>query len=191
MGRLTYLINASLDGFAAGPGGSLEAFDVDDEVHAWFNKASEATDAFLYGRRIYEVMAYWLTAEDDPEIPPVMREFARVWNATPRIVFSSTLDSVDPGSRLERGTDLPAILAALRREFPGDLSVAGPTLAGAFLRAGLVDEVRLMVHPVVVGRGLPCFPDVDRPLPLRLRDTRSFSAGHVLLTYDVAESTSS
>jgi len=183
MGRLIYSLSVSLDGYAAGPDGSLEAFDVDEEIHAWFNDRARETAAFLYGRRIYELMAgYWPLAGTDPDAPPVIRDFARIWIRTPKIVFSSTLREAPWAERLVRGDPL-AELTRLRATYDGDLDLGGPTLASAFVSAGLVDEYRLVVHPVVLGVGIPFFRDVPAPIPLRLVDTRRFAGGAVLLVY--------
>jgi len=118
----------------------------------------------------------------DPAATPAMLDFARVWNAKPKIVFSTTLDRVDGNSRLARG-DLVDELTRLKAEFPGDLSVGGPTLASAFIRRGLVDEYRMVVHPVILGAGTPFFPPLDRRLDLELVDTRRFASGVVYLGY--------
>jgi dihydrofolate reductase len=179
--KLIYLMNVSVDGFVETPDHSLEWADVDDELHTWFNEHEERAAAFLYGRRLYEVMAYWETAGSDPNLPAVMRDYARIWNATPKIVFSSSLESVAPGSRLVRGDPLTEF-AAIRHEFPGDIGVGGPTLAAAFARAGLVDEYQMVVHPVVLGAGTPFWP-AGVSLDLELVETRRFGGGRVLLAY--------
>ena len=111
-----------------------------------------------------------------------MRDFARIWNEHPKIVFSTTLDRVDRNSRLVQG-DAGEVLDGLRREFKGDLGVGGPNLAGQFVRRGLVDEYRLVVHPVVLGAGTPFWPALDAPLRLRLAETRTFASGAVLFSY--------
>ena len=126
--------------------------------------------------------AYWPTAESDPSAPDYMIDFARVWNATPKIVFSTSLDHVDGNSRLVSG-DVGDVLARLRSEFPGDLSVAGPTLAAQFIRRGLIDEYRVVVHPVILGAGLPVFPGLETPVGLRLTETRRFASGAIYLGY--------
>ncbi len=183
MGRLIYLMNVSLDGFIETPDRSLDWTIVDEELHTWFNDQLRGTDATLYGRRLYEVMAaYWPTAESDPSATAATLEFARIWNAKPRIVFSSTIAAVDPGSRLVRG-DAVAELTRLRAEFDGELAVAGPTLASAFIRAGLVDEYRVVVHPVILGAGTPFFPKLETPIRLRLTETRRFESGAMYLSY--------
>ena len=183
MGKLIYNLNVSLDGFIETPNRSLEWTIVDDELHTWFNDQTRTLDATLYGRRIYEVMAaYWPTGEDDPNSTDVMREFARIWNPMPKIVFSTSLDHVDHNSRLVQG-DVSAVLEDLRREFSGDLGVAGANLAGQFVRRGLVDEYRLVVHPVVLGAGTPFWPELDAPLRVRAVETHTFTSGVELRTY--------
>lgn len=183
MGKLIYLLNVSLDGFIETPDHDVNWTVVDDELHTWFNEQTRGVQATLYGRRMYEVMsAYWPTAEDDPAATDVMREYARVWNPMPKVVFSSTLESVDHNARLVSG-DVGEIYGQLRREFDGDIDVSGPNLAAQFVRRGLVDEYQLMVHPVALGRGTPYWPQLDSPLQLRLVETKTFGSGAVLLSY--------
>jgi dihydrofolate reductase len=186
VGKLIYLMNVSLDGFVETPDHSLSWTKVDEEILGWFNEQTRSTEATLYGRRMYELMAaYWPTAESDPEATPAMVEFARIWNATPKIIFSNTLDHVGFNSRLVRG-DVGEELDRLRTKFSGDLDVSGPTLASAFIRRGLIDAYQLVVHPVVLGAGTPFFPPLDRQLDLRLVETRRFASGVVLLSYAAA-----
>ncbi|HEX2221439.1 MAG TPA: dihydrofolate reductase family protein [Candidatus Limnocylindria bacterium] len=183
MGRLIYAMNVSLDGYVETPDRDLDWASIDDELHTWFNDWTRELDASLYGRRMYELMAgYWPTAEADPSATPAMLEFARIWKAMPKIVFSSTLTSVDWNSRLVRG-DVGEELARLRHEFDGDLDVGGATLASAFIRRGLVDEYRLLVHPVILGAGRPFFPKLDTPIRLRLNETRRFESGVMYVSY--------
>jgi dihydrofolate reductase len=186
LGKLIYLMNVSLDGYIETPNHSLDWTVVDDELHTWFNHQTRQLDASLYGRRLYELMAaHWPTGESDPSATEPMREFARIWNAMPKIVFSSTLESVEWNSRLVRG-DVGEELARLRSEFDGDLAVAGPTLASAFIRRGLVEEYRLVVHPVILGGGTPFWPQLDAPIRLRLTETHRFASGVLYLGYGVA-----
>jgi dihydrofolate reductase len=183
MGKLIYNLNVSIDGFIETPDRSLAWASVDEELHTWFNDQTRALDATLYGRRLYEVMAaYWPTGEDDPAATDAMREFARVWNPMPKVVFSTTLERVEHNSRLVSG-DVGTVLADLRREFDGDMGVAGPNLAGQFVRRGLVDEYRLIIHPVVLGAGTPFWPQLDAPLGLRLVDRHEFGGGQELRSY--------
>jgi dihydrofolate reductase len=111
-----------------------------------------------------------------------MREFARIWNPMPKIVFSTSLDHVDHNSRLVQG-DVGTVFHDLRREFSGDIGVAGANLAGQFVRHGLVDEYLLVVHPVVLGAGTPFWPELDAPLRLRLVETKPFASGVELKSY--------
>ena len=183
MGKLIYLMNVSLDGFVETPDHSLDWTVVDDELHTWFNDQTRAVDASLYGRRMYELMAaYWPTGEEDPSATDAMREFARIWNPMPKVVFSSSLEHVEHNSRLVHG-DVGTVLDELRREFAGDLAVGGPNLAGQFVRRGLVDEYRLVVHPVVLGAGTPFWPELDAPLRLRLVKSHAFTSGVELRSY--------
>jgi len=183
MGKLIYSMNVSLDGYVETPEHSLDWANVDEELHSWFNDRAREVDASLYGRRMYELMAgYWPTAESDPSATEVEREFARIWKPMPKIVFSSTLASVDWNSRLVRG-DVGEELAQLRTEFEGDLDVSGATLAAEFIRRGLVEEYQLIVHPVVLGAGTPFFPELQSPISLRLTETRTFGSGAIYLGY--------
>lgn len=183
MGKLIYSLNVSLDGFVETIDHSLDWANVDDELHTWFNDRAGEVDASLYGRRMYQLMAaYWPDAESDPDATAPMRDFARIWNATPKIVFSSSLQSVEWNSRLVRG-DVGDELARLRTEFDGDLEVGGATLASAFIRRGLIDEYRLLVHPVILGAGTPFFPTLDTPIRLRQTEERRFGSGVVYLGY--------
>ncbi len=183
MGKLIYLMNVSLDGYVETPARGLEWTNVDEELHTWFNDQAREADAFLYGRRLYEVMAaYWPTAEADPAATPATLDFARIWNEKPKVVFSTTIASVEGNSRLVRG-DVVDELAHLRTEFDGDLEVGGPTLASAFIRHGLVDEYRLVVHPTILGAGPPFFPKLETPIRLHLSDLRTFDSGATYLGY--------
>ncbi len=183
MGRLIYSMSVSLDGYVADAAGSLEWVNIDEEVHQWFNDQGREADAFLEGRGVHELMAgYWPFAESDPNANDVMLEWARIWLEKPKIVFSTTLPSVEWNSRLVRG-DPVGELDRLRREFPGDLSVSGPTLAAAFIERDLVTDYRLVVHPVVLGGGKRFWPPLDTPLRLELFEQRRFASGAMLLAY--------
>lgn len=183
MGKLIYSMNVSLDGYIETPDHSLDWTNVDDELHTWFNDRSRDADAFLYGRRLYETMAaYWPTAASDPSANEVMLDFARIWNEKPKVVFSSTLTDVEGNSRLVSG-DVGDELAKLNSEFDGELDVGGATLASAFIRRGLVDEYRLLVHPVILGAGTPFFPKLEAPIRLRQTETRTFESGVIYIGY--------
>lgn len=184
MGPLVYLMNVSLDGYVETPDHGLEWAIVDDELHRWFAEHERKAEAFLYGRGLYEVMAaYWPTFEADPAATPAMLEFGRIWNPKPKVVFSSTLSEVRWNSRLANG-DVGDALAKIRAEFTGELHVGGPTLAAEFIRRGLVDELGLVVHPVILGGGTPYLP-AGVQLALRLLDSRRFASGVIYLRYAV------
>lgn len=177
MGKLIYTMNVSLDGYVETSDHDLDWATVDEELHGWFNDRAREVDASLYGRRMYELMTdYWPSAPSDPRATPKMVEFAGIWADTPKVVFSSTLDTVAGNSRLVRG-DIEDELRRLRKEFAGDLDVGGANLAAAFIERGLVDEFRLVVHPVVLGAGTPYFPKLERPIRLRQTETRRFDSG--------------
>jgi dihydrofolate reductase len=183
MGKLIYLMNVSLDGYIETPDRGLDWTSVDDEMHTWFNDQARESAAFLYGRRLYETMAaYWPTAAADPAATKPMLEFGRIWNEKPKIVFSSSLASVSWNSRLARG-DIGEEFARLKTEFAGDLEVGGATLASAFIRRGLVDEYRLVIHPVILGAGTPFFPPLETSIRLRATETRKFQSGAIYLGY--------
>jgi dihydrofolate reductase len=185
MGRLVYSMSVSLDGFVETPSRSLDWVLVDEELHAFFNDEARAMSAFLYGRRLYDVMtAYWPTAETDPAATPAMLEFARIWKDTPKIVFSRTLERVEWNSRLVRD-DAAAEVARLKAQPGFDMDVGGPTIASTLMRSGLIDEYRLFVQPVILGAGTPFFPSLDDRIGLTLVETRTFGSGVVYLRYEV------
>jgi dihydrofolate reductase len=184
MGKLIYEMNVSLDGYVETVDKDLGWATVDEQVHFWFNEQSRAIDASIYGRGMYETMAsYWPTAKDDPAATPAMVDFANIWGPLPKIVFSSSLESVDWNSRLVNG-DVADELALIRQEFQGDIDVSGATLAHTFIERGLIDEFRLVVHPVVLGAGTPYFPRLERPVGLRLTDSKRFQSGVIYLGYE-------
>jgi len=183
MGKLIYSLNVSLDGFIETTDHGLDWVSMDDELHRWFNDQARNLDAFIYGRRMYEVMAaYWPTAESDPSATAPMLDFARIWSPKPKIVFSNTLQHVDWNGRLVSGA-VESQLANLRREFDGDMDVSGPTLAAAFMEQGLIDEYQLVVHPVVLGAGTPFFSGAMGRSSLRLLEAVTFDSGVVCLRY--------
>ena len=185
MGKVIYLMNVSLDGFVEGPDGRFEWSRPDEEVHRFHNQTAREMSAFLYGRRMYETMAGWQNLGEDPSLPDYIVEFARLWRATPKIVFSSTLKAVGENCRLAGG-DVAAELTSLKQRPGGDLGVSGPGLASTLARLGLVDEYRLVVYPVIVGGGKPYFPVLDQAVSLRLLETRTFRCGAVYLRYQRA-----
>lgn len=181
---LIYTMLTSLDGYLADRDGSFDWAAPGEEVHAFVNDLERATPTHLYGRRMYETMAAWETMPTGPDQPAAVREFAAIWRAAEHVVYSATLPRVwTARTRLERTFD-PAAVRALVDAAPGDVSVSGAGLAGAAFRAGLVEEVRLFLHPVAVGGGTPALP-TDVRLNLDLLDEHRFPDGVVHLRYRV------
>jgi dihydrofolate reductase len=179
-----YSAIASLDGYVADRDGKFEWAAPDEEVHAFVNDLERPIETHLYGRRMYEVMAAWDDPEIDADASPAMKDFAKTWRAADKIVFSSTLASVSTArTRLESGFD-PDMIRRMKHASAGDLSVGGPTLAGAMLSEGLVDELHLLAAPVVVGGGTHWLPDGLR-IDLDLLDQHRFRGGAVHLHYRV------
>jgi dihydrofolate reductase len=177
------MMSVSLDGFMEGLDHSLEWQLVDEELHWHFNRELETMGAFLDGRVTYELMAgFWPTADEDPASPPPVAEFARIWREMPKIVYSRTLSDASWNTTIVRGV-VPHEVEALKAESGGDLMLGGADLGMEFLRLGLVDELRLYLHPVVLGSGKPMFAKVAGPLGMRLQENRTFSSGVVLLRY--------
>jgi dihydrofolate reductase len=187
MSKVVYWMSVSLDGFVETRDGKIYFTAPGEELHRFFNEYSRQEGAFLYGRRTYELMAgYWPTADSDPSAPEPIVEYARIWRRTPKVVFSKTLRHVEHDSRLA-GDDIRGQVAALKQEVDGDLGVSGPNLAATFMKLGLIDEYRLFVCPVVLGGGKPYFPPFERPVDIRLVETRTFPGGVVLLRYQRAD----
>jgi dihydrofolate reductase len=181
--RLVYLMNVSLDGFVATPDGRTDWGTVDEELFGWFTDQLRAASALLYGRRLYETMEpHWPGAAADPDATPSRRTFGEIWTAKPKVVFSSTLTDVAHNARLVRADPI-AELARVRSEFDGELHLGGPTLAATFVRHGVVDVYRLVVHPVVLGAGKRFWPALDGPISLQLVETHSFASGAIVLEY--------
>lgn len=173
------MMSVSVDGFFEGPNRELDWHLVDDELHDHFNQVAARMSAFLNGRVLYELMAKaWPTADRDPNNPRPLREFAGIWRDMPKMVFSKTLEHADWNTTIVRELDSHAI-ERLKREPGGDMSVGGADLASAFVRYGLVDEYRLYVQPVVLGRGRPLFAPSDDRQSLRLKESRTFGNGVV------------
>jgi dihydrofolate reductase len=176
-------LSVSLDGYIESRDRKLDWCIIDEAFHTAANEETRQVDVFLYGRRLYELMAaYWPTADEDPTAPPYVVEFAQIWREKPKVVFSRTLDSVKWNSRLA-GENVAQEAAALKAQYDGDISVGGAELASTFAQLGLIDEYRLFIHPVVLGGGTPFFPALDGPISLRLVDSQTLPSGVVHLRY--------
>jgi len=182
MRKLIYSMTVSLDGFIAGPDGNIDWSAPDEELHRFHNDQVRELGAHLLGRRLYETMAYWETADQDPSASEVTLDFARIWQALPKFVFSRTLDRVEGKTRLATG-DVADEVARLKQEPGGDLGVGGAGLASELIERNLVDDYRLFVSPVVLGGGTPYFPALDQRIDLELLETRTFGGGVQYLRY--------
>jgi dihydrofolate reductase len=179
MPELIYSAIASLDGYVADTDGRFDWAAPDEQVHAAVNDLSRPIGTFLLGRRMYEVLAPWDTIDDPAH---VMRDFAQIWRAADKVVYSRTLEDVSTmRMRIEREFD-PEAVRRMKAEAERDLAVGGPELAGHAIRAGLVDECQLLLSPIVVGGGTAALPDGVR-WELELVDERRFGNGVVLLRY--------
>ena len=182
MGKLIYSAIASLDGYVADEDGRWDWSVPDEEVHAFVNDRARPIGTWLLGRRMYDVLVAWETMDDEA---PLMRDFAQLWRGADKVVYSRTLEAPSSArTRIERDFD-PEAVRRLKEEADRDLSGAGPELAAQALRAGLVDEVELLLSPIVVGGGNPALPGGLR-VPLELLDERRFANGVVFLRYRVA-----
>jgi dihydrofolate reductase len=182
MRNLIYSMGVSLDGFIAGPDGDIDWSAPDEELHRFHNQQTRELGTHLCGRRLYEVMRYWDTADQNPSAAEHELEFARIWQTLPKVVFSRTLTDVQGNARL--ATEGIAEEVAKLREQPGkDLGVGGAGLASACIKLGLVDEYRLFVNPVVLGGGTPYFPALEDRTNLELVETRTFGSRVVYVRY--------
>jgi dihydrofolate reductase len=185
MAKLIYTAIASLDGYVADASGAFDWAMPDEEVHAFVNDLERPAGTYLYGRRIYETMVFWETAHTRPVQAAVSIDFAQLWQAAEKIVFSRTLQAVSTArTRLEREFDAQAI-RRLKASAERDISIGGPELAAHALRAGLVDELRVFIVPAIIGAGKRFLPDRLR-LSLELLDERRFKSGFVYLCYRTA-----
>ena len=181
MGKLVYSTSLSLDGYIDASAGDPSWVYPDEELHRHFNDLEREIDTLLYGRRMYELMVgYWPTADQDPSAPTVIVEYAQIWKPVSKIVFSSTLQSVEWNSRLVRG-DAIAEVARLKAQTGRSLGVGGVVLASALASAGLIDEYRLYYVPIFLGAGKAAFSQIQNRVRLKPVEARSFSSGTVLL----------
>jgi dihydrofolate reductase len=179
---LIWSMAVSLDGFIADRDGGIDWGVPDEELHRFHNEMVAASAVQLYGRRLYETMVFWETAEEDPERTEIERDFARIWKATPKLVFSSTLAAVEGRATLA-SADPVSEVRRLKALDGGPLACGGAGLAATLVAAGLVDEYRLFVNPVVLGGGTPFFPPLERRIPLELLETRTFGSRVTYLRY--------
>ena len=186
MRSVTYSMGASLDGYIVGPDGTFDWTVPDPEVFRFWIDEIRGVGVHLMGRRLYETMLYWETAEQEQSLDDAELEWAALWKPLPKVVFSTTLSAVQGNARLASG-GLAEEIERLRVEpGKGDIAIGGATLAAEAAASGLIDEYQVMVHPVLVGGGISYFPQGERRVDLELVETRTFSSRVVYLRYRVA-----
>ncbi|MFE4695282.1 dihydrofolate reductase family protein [Streptomyces sp. NPDC056749] len=186
MRNVTYSMSTSLDGYIVGPDGGFDWTVPDEEVFGHFTDEIRGVGVHLLGRRLYETMLYWETADEDPSLDASMLEWAALWKPLPKVVFSTTLSEVQGTARLASGSIVDEIERLRAEPGEGDIAIGGATLAAEAAASGLIDEYRVMVHPVLVGGGIPYFPRRERRVDLELVETRTFNSHVVHLRYRVA-----
>jgi dihydrofolate reductase len=175
MRKLIWGMNLTLDGYIAAPGDDIGWSVPSDELFQFWSDQLQATDLSLYGRKLWQTMSsYWPTGDQQPNATPAQIEFARRWRDMSKVVFSSTIDKVDWNAEITR----------LKAEDGGPMDIGGATLAGAAMRAGLIDEYVLATAPVLVGGGTPFFTALDSWVNLNLVETRTFPCGVILTRYE-------
>ncbi|WP_392892713.1 dihydrofolate reductase family protein [Streptomyces sp. LN699] len=186
MRSVTYSMGVSLDGYIVGPDGGFDWTPPDEEVFRFAIDQIREVGVHLLGRRLYEAMLYWETVDQGPSLDDSTREWTALWNALPKVVFSTTLSTVRGNARLASG-DLAEEIARLRAEpGEGNIAIGGAQLAAKAAALGLIDEYRPKVYPVLVGGGIPFFPRDERRLDLELVETRTFMSNVHYLRYRVA-----
>jgi dihydrofolate reductase len=186
MRNVTYSMGASLDGYIVGPDGTFDWAPPDAEVFRFWIDEIRGVGVHLMGRRLYETMLYWETAEQDQSLDDAELEWTALWKPLPKVVFSTTLSEVQGNARLASG-GVAAEIDRLRAEpGEGEIAIGGATLAAEAAALDLIDEYRVMVYPVLVGGGIPFFPRQERRVDLELVETRPFGPRVVYLRYRVA-----
>ncbi len=186
MRSVTYSMGASLDGYIVGPDGGFDWTVPDKEVFRFWIDEIREVGVHLLGRRLYETMLYWETADQDQSLDDAELEWAALWKPLPKVVFSTTLSALQGNARLASG-GLAEEIERLRAEpGEGDIAIGGATLAAEAAAMGLIDEYRAIVYPVLVGGGIPYFPRRERRVDLELVETRTFNSKVVYLRYRVA-----
>ena len=183
MNKIILMMSVSLDGYFEGLDRDISWHRVDNELHSYFNEQCRKMGAFMDGRVTHELMAeYWPTADQNPDASEPEVEFAGIWRDAPKYVFSRTLSEADWNTRVISDV-VPEQIAELKAEADGDIALSGANLAATFMRHELIDEYHICVHPVVLGQGRPLFEAPDVQLNLKLKTTRAFGNGVVLLRY--------
>ena len=181
MRRLIYSMTVSLDGYIAGPDGGIDWSVPDEDLFLFHTQQVQEIGVHLCGRRLYETMLYWETAEEGP-LAVEQVEFAQIWKALPKVVFSRTLESVIGNTRLAMN-DVGEEVSRLKEQPGKDIAVGGAGLASACMKLGLIDEWRLFASPALLGGGTPYFPTLDEAIDLELVETKTFGSRVVYLRY--------
>ncbi|MCH6468511.1 dihydrofolate reductase family protein [Sinomonas terrae] len=185
MRSVTYSMNVSLDGYIAGPDGDFNWSEPDEELFRFVTDEIRGVGDYLLGRRLYETMLYWETADQGRTLSDSQREWAELWKSLPKVVFSGTLSSVQGNARLASG-DVRDEIERLRAEpREGNIAIGGATLAAEAAALDLIDEYLVRVCPVLLGGGIPFFPHQERRVHLDLVGNRVFSSGVAYLRYRV------
>ena len=186
MRTVTYSMGVSLDGYIVGPDGTFDWTEPDEDVFRFWIDEIRNIGVHLLGRRLYETMLYWETADEDPSLDAAEREWTALWNPLPKVVFSTTLSEVQGNARLAAGS-LAEEVERLRAEpGEGDIAIGGATLAAEASALDLIDEYQTMVYPVLVGGGIPFFPRSERRIDLEFVESRTFGSGVVYHRYRMA-----
>lgn len=184
MRKIILMMSVSVDGFIEEPNGELDWASGGDDFFSHVDGLLATMSAFLHGRVVYQNMAaYWPTADEDPACTPRVAAFARLWRGMPKFMFSKTLERADWNTTVVREV-VPERIRELQAQPGGDMVLGGADLGAAFMEHDLIDEYRIYVHPVVIGRGKPLFRHSARRVALRLVETRAFDSGIVLLRYE-------
>ncbi|HZC33093.1 MAG TPA: dihydrofolate reductase family protein [Candidatus Bathyarchaeia archaeon] len=186
MRSVTYSMGVSLDGYIVGPDGDISAPPPDEEIWRLVTDEIRGVGVHLMGRRLYETMLYWETADQDPSLDEFETEWTRLWKPLPKVVFSTTLSAVQGNARLATGGLAEEIERLRAQPGEGDIAIGGATLAAAAAELNLIDEYRARVYPMLVGGGIPFFPQHERRVDLELVETRTFSSNVLYLRYRVA-----
>jgi dihydrofolate reductase len=186
MRSVTYSMSVSADGYIVGPDGDFDWTAPEDEVFRFWIDEIREVGVHLMGRRLYETMLYWETADQDQPLDEAELEWAALWKPLPKVVFSTTLSAVEGNARLASGSVAEEIERLRAEPGEGEIAIGGATLAAEAAALGLIDEYRTMVYPVLVGGGIPFFPQRERRVDLELMETRTFSSRVVYLRYRVA-----
>jgi dihydrofolate reductase len=186
MRMVTCSMGVSLDGYIVGPDGGFEWSAPDEEVFRSATDEVRHLGVHLLGRRLYETMLYWDTADEDPSLSDLEREFTALWTTVPKVVFSRTLSVVEGSNTLATGTLAEEVERWQAEPGQGDIGIGGAALAAEAAGLDLIDEYRLRVHPVLVGGGTPFFPRTERRADLELVGSRTFDSGVMSLRYRVA-----